>query len=256
MSSTPVVAASRCCSTRSSRWSPAGRSPSPSSSTRRCSVEAHLAGSDVASLRYEVMYLLEAEDATIPAFKQTWAALGDSIVVVGGDGLWNCHVHTDDIGGAIEAGIEAGRPRHIRVTDLLEQVEEEQWVREQDAALADMSGATEPARAPESEVETAVVAVGVGEGIRRLLVEPRRARDRGRWSVDEPVDGADPRSGGALPVGARWSCCRTTRTSCPVALPGGRADDERRRGRRRPRPSSRRSRRSSRTTRTPSSTTT
>ncbi|MGZ6966708.1 MAG: DAK2 domain-containing protein [Acidimicrobiia bacterium] len=128
-------------------------------------VEAHLAGDDVASLRYEVMYLLEAEDSTIKAFKETWAALGDSIVVVGGDGLWNCHVHTDDIGGAIEAGIEAGRPRQVRVTDLLEQVEEEQWVREQDAALGDVPVA--PIGPP---VETAVVAVGVGEGVKRLLV--------------------------------------------------------------------------------------
>ncbi|MGZ4798302.1 MAG: DAK2 domain-containing protein [Acidimicrobiia bacterium] len=128
-------------------------------------VEAHLAGDDVASLRYEVMYLLEAEDSTIKAFKETWAALGDSIVVVGGDGLWNCHVHTDDIGGAIEAGIEAGRPRQVRVTDLLEQVEEEQWVREQDAALGDIPVA--PVGPP---VETAVVAVGVGEGVKRLLV--------------------------------------------------------------------------------------
>ena len=59
-----------------------------------------------------------------PQFKRTWGALGDSIVVVGGDGLWNCHVHTNDIGAAIEAGIDAGRPAEIRVTDLLEQVEE------------------------------------------------------------------------------------------------------------------------------------
>jgi fatty acid kinase len=137
-------------------------------------VEAHLAGDDLASLRYEVMYLLEAEDSTIDAFKQTWAALGDSIVVVGGDGLWNCHVHTDDIGGAIEAGIEAGRPRQLRVSDLLEQVEEEQWVRDQDANLARASGGgPRGAEAPADHrqaVETAVVAVGVGEGIRRLLV--------------------------------------------------------------------------------------
>ncbi len=144
--------------------------PEPQFVNTPMSVAAHLSGSDVASLRYEVMYLLEAEDSTIPSFKQTWAALGDSIVVVGGDGLWNCHVHTDDIGGAIEAGIESGRPRHLRVTDLLEQVEEEQWVREQDAGLADMSGATEPAKPAAPEVETAVVAVGVGEGIKRLLV--------------------------------------------------------------------------------------
>src|SRR4051812_14459971 len=51
----------------------------------------------VADLRYEVMYFLEAPDSTIPAFKNVWAGIGDSIVVVGGDGIWNCHIHTDDI---------------------------------------------------------------------------------------------------------------------------------------------------------------
>ena len=137
--------------------------PEPEVVTTPVLVEAHLAGQDLASLRFEVMYLLDAEDSTIAAFKDTWAAVGDSIVVVGGDGIWNCHVHTDDIGAAIEAGIEAGRPRHIRVTDLLEQVEEEQWVREQDATIGANRAAARPV------VPTAVVAVGVGEGIRRLL---------------------------------------------------------------------------------------
>ena len=65
-------------------------------------------------LRYEVMYLLDAEDETMPAFRESWGAIGDSIVVVGGDGLWNCHIHTNDIGAAVEAGIDAGRPRNIR----------------------------------------------------------------------------------------------------------------------------------------------
>ena len=140
--------------------------PEPEIVATPVAVEAHLAGSDLASLRYEVMYLLEARDSTIDAFKQTWAALGDSIVVVGGDGLWNCHVHTDDIGGAIEAGIEAGRPRQLRVTDLLDQVEEEQWVRDQDPSLAGVGGGEADAGVM---VATAVVSVGVGEGIRRLL---------------------------------------------------------------------------------------
>ena len=114
----------------------------------------------VADLRYEVMYFLEAPDATIPAFKDVWAGIGDSIVVVGGDGLWNCHIHTDDIGAAVEAAIDAGRPRNIRVTDLLEQVEEERWVRE-----------AEPGPLVESDepVDTAVVAVAVGDGIRRIF---------------------------------------------------------------------------------------
>ena len=100
----------------------------------------------LAGLRYEVMYLLEAPDETIPAFKEVWAGLGDSIVVVGGDGLWNCHIHTDEVGPAIEASLDAGRPRSIRVTDLLEEVEEERWVREGagDQASGPVAGAVRP----------------------------------------------------------------------------------------------------------------
>jgi len=94
------------------------------------SVAKHLAGDDVSGLRYEVMYLLDAPDASMPAFREAWAAIGDSIVVVGGDGIWNCHVHTNNIGAAVEAGIDAGRPHSVRVTDLMDQVEEERWVRE------------------------------------------------------------------------------------------------------------------------------
>ncbi|MDQ6855396.1 MAG: DAK2 domain-containing protein [Actinomycetota bacterium] len=131
-------------------------------------VEAHLHGEDVSTLRYEVMYLLEAQDSTIPAFRDTWGSLGDSIVVVGGDGIWNCHVHTNDVGAAIEAGIDAGRPHNIRVTDLLDQVEEEQWVREHAAPGELDEPAGENASAAEA-CTTAVVAVGVGVGVQRLL---------------------------------------------------------------------------------------
>ena len=119
----------------------------------------------LARLRYEVMYLLEAPDETVPAFKEVWAGLGDSIVVVGGDGLWNCHIHTDEVGPAIEASLDAGRPRNIRVTDLLEEVEEERWVREGAGDLA--SG---PSQAPIGPTPvTAVVAVASGDGIGRIF---------------------------------------------------------------------------------------
>jgi fatty acid kinase len=115
----------------------------------------------IADLRYEVMYLLEARDETVPAFKDVWAGIGDSIVVVGGDGLWNCHIHTDDIGAALEAALDAGRPRNIRVSDLLEQVEEERWVRE---AIPELDGVVSATPVP-----TAVVAVCTGDGIRRIF---------------------------------------------------------------------------------------
>ncbi len=118
--------------------------------------EAH---DSVSDLRYEVMYFLEAPDDSVPAFKDVWAGIGDSIVVVGGDGIWNCHIHTDDIGASIEAALDVGRPSKIRVTDLMEQVEEERWVREAEPAA--------PVELP--HVTTAVVAVATGDGIKRIF---------------------------------------------------------------------------------------
>ena len=138
--------------------------PEPSLGFTPASVEAHMRGDDVTGLRYEVMYLLDSPDASIGAFKETWGALGDSIVVVGGDGIWNCHVHTNEIGAAVEAGIEAGRPHQIRVTDLFEQVAaEHEWVE----AGGGHAGAARTATS--TPCETAVVAVAVGNGVGRLL---------------------------------------------------------------------------------------
>ncbi len=118
------------------------------------------APTDLASLRYEVMYFLHADEPAVAEFKEAWMRIGDSIVVVGGNGLYNCHIHTNDIGAAIEAGIVAGRPAKIRVTDLLEEVEERAWVRE--------AGATASAALADN-VTTGVVAVGVGAGIVALF---------------------------------------------------------------------------------------
>ena len=99
---------------------------------------------------YEVMYLLDAEDDAVPALRERLAPLGDSLVVVGGGGLWNVHVHVDDVGAAIEAGIEAGRPHRVRVTHFAEQVA---------AARAKV-----PARTGRT-----VVAVAAGPGLARLF---------------------------------------------------------------------------------------
>ena len=120
-------------------------------------------GDDLSELRYEVMYLLNAPDQSIEEFKKIWAGLGDSIVVVGGDGLWNCHIHTNDIGTTIEAGIEVGRPERIRVTDLSEEVMEERWVRE----AAEVGKIDE--RVVADEVPCAVVAVSPASGISRIF---------------------------------------------------------------------------------------
>ncbi|SDC63725.1 DAK2 domain-containing protein [Actinokineospora iranica] len=73
------------------------------------------AGSDL--FAYEVMYLLgESTEDAAGALRERLVGLGDCVSVVSdGDGLWTVHVHCNDVGAAIEAGIEAGRPRRIRV---------------------------------------------------------------------------------------------------------------------------------------------
>jgi dihydroxyacetone kinase-like predicted kinase len=65
---------------------------------------------------YEVMYLLDAPTERVTALRARLAPLGDSLAVVGGAGLWHVHVHVDDPGAAVEAGIEAGRPHRVRIT--------------------------------------------------------------------------------------------------------------------------------------------
>ena len=88
---------------------------------------------------YEVMYLLDTQDGEIPPLRARLGELGDSVVVVGGDGLWNVHVHVDDVGAAIEAGLAIGRPHRIRVTHFAEQIA---------AAAGDGSGGSRRPRAP------------------------------------------------------------------------------------------------------------
>ena len=96
---------------------------------------------------YEVMYLLAASDESIGPLRAALAPLGDSLVVVGAEGLWNVHVHVDDVGAAIEAGMAAGRPHRIKVTHF----------------GAQMSAPVRQGRA--------VVAVSVGAGLTELMRE-------------------------------------------------------------------------------------
>jgi DAK2 domain fusion protein YloV len=119
---------------------------------------------DVSEHRYEVMHLCDLADERIGDLKSRWGEIGDSIVVVGGDGTWNCHVHTNDIGAAIESVLDLdGRPYRIRVSDLFEEVSAEHAARE-----AAMTGAAPPDL---PAVTCAVVAVSSGPGISELFTE-------------------------------------------------------------------------------------
>lgn len=104
---------------------------------------------------FEVIYLLEADDAAVARLRERLDGLGDSLVVVGGDGLWNVHVHVDDAGAAVEAGVEAGRPYRIRITHF-------------GAGDVHTTGSERP---PRERARRAVVAVVPGEGLAVLYTE-------------------------------------------------------------------------------------
>jgi DAK2 domain fusion protein YloV len=71
----------------------------------------------------EVQFLLaDSDEVAVARLQARLGELGDCLVVVGvdtpGGREWNVHVHVGDVGAALEAGIEAGRPHRISVTPL------------------------------------------------------------------------------------------------------------------------------------------
>jgi DAK2 domain fusion protein YloV len=126
--------------------------PAPMRSARAARAVPREAGS--AEYAYEVQYLLDAEAHAVERLKVTLAALGDSLAVVGTGGdppVWNVHVHVNDVGAAIEAGVEAGRPHRLAVTRFADQV------------------APAPAALERDDQVRAVVVVAAGPGLAELF---------------------------------------------------------------------------------------
>ncbi len=144
---------------------------------------------------FEVIYLLEAADTAVARLRERLDALGDSLVVVGGDGLWHVHVHVDDAGAAVEAGVEAGRPYRIRITHF---------------GHGD-AHTTHAERPPRERAQRAVVAVVPGEDWPGCTPRPARP-------PCSPAPGSRPRAGNwSTRCGGRTrarSCCCPTTRSC------------------------------------------
>ncbi|SHM31181.1 DAK2 domain-containing protein [Cryptosporangium aurantiacum] len=74
---------------------------------------------------WEIQYLLDVPadaDRRIAALRTRLSEVGDSVVVACADagvGLWTIHVHAHDIGAALEAGLDAGRPHQVAVEPLI-----------------------------------------------------------------------------------------------------------------------------------------
>ncbi|MBB4908298.1 DAK2 domain-containing protein [Actinophytocola algeriensis] len=153
-----LAAAQRATAERAARAGTATREESSLYTSRE-------SGSD--AFAYEVMYLLEqvADDHTAEGLRDTLVGLGDSVSVVGdGAGLWTVHVHCNDIGAAIEAGVETGRPRQIRVARFADAASPEASRFTKDRAVVVPSRSTEFADLLISEGVTVCPVDGDGDG--------------------------------------------------------------------------------------------
>ncbi|WP_456845625.1 DAK2 domain-containing protein [Cellulomonas sp. P5_C6] len=78
---------------------------------------AHLASVEPSGGAFEVMLLVSDDHPQVDTgaeLRRRMGALGDSVAVVGGDGWWHVHVHTDDPAAAIE-GAALGRREQVLV---------------------------------------------------------------------------------------------------------------------------------------------
>jgi len=125
---------------------------------------------------YEVQYLLDAPTEAVDRLKGVLAGLGDSLVVVGTGAApgeiptWNVHVHVNNVGAAVEAGVEAGRPYRISVTRFLD--------------TAGPTGGGPPRAAPDPAARATVV-VAPGAGLAELIRGEGAAVIGGNPSTEE-----------------------------------------------------------------------
>jgi len=137
---------------------------------------------------FEVQYLLDADDDVARVLRRHLEQVGDSVVVVAAGGLLNVHVHTGDVGAAIEAGLGHGRPSNIEVTHFGDQM---------------------AARAAASHTAVGAVAVLSGAGLRSIAGSLQAV----------VVDGA---AGSLPPVAAVLEAIGAVQAHRVVVLPGHR----------------------------------
>ncbi|HYB37460.1 MAG TPA: DAK2 domain-containing protein [Mycobacterium sp.] len=121
-------------------YGPSPRQPSPEAATEQPAPQ------------FEVMYLLGGCDATgADALRDRLGQLGDSVAIAASAfdavGGYSVHVHTNDAGAAVEAGLVFGSPRQIQISALTDgtgRLPPGSWTRERAVlAVIDGDGAAE-----------------------------------------------------------------------------------------------------------------
>ena len=110
---------------------------------------------------YCYTFLLTGEGLDIPSLEREFGVLGDSLLVVGGDGQFKIHVHSDEPGKVLALATAKGVLTEIEIDNMKEQTAARTKRLAEQAASA-------PAQTADGAM-TKVVAVVAGEGNKQLF---------------------------------------------------------------------------------------
>ncbi|MCH8207168.1 MAG: DAK2 domain-containing protein [Chloroflexi bacterium] len=136
---------------------------------------------------YCTQFIVSGEGLDPEVLRERMASLASSIVVVGDQSIVKVHVHVDDPGPVLSAGVSLGGLSQIKIDNIDEQHREYASARRQTEV---------PPVAPVDDTGVAVVAVAVGEGIEGVFADLGAARviaggDTMNPSVQELVEAVE-----------------------------------------------------------------
>lgn len=157
--------------------------------------------------QFEVMYLLhDCPPAGVEALRHRLTRLGESVAIAAGADGHSVHVHTDDAGAAVEAGLAVGRLSGIHISGLFTPRPRGSWARERAVlAVVDGAGAAElfaaegacilPVDAAEPISAAQLLRAMVDTGAAQVLVLPN-----GHLPAEELVAGCTAATGWGIEV--------------------------------------------------------
>ncbi|SHG96897.1 hypothetical protein SAMN02745221_01376 [Thermosyntropha lipolytica DSM 11003] len=116
----------------------------------------------VLEFQYCTELLIKGENLDVDDIKDHLAPLGDSMLVVGDEGLVKVHIHSNHPGKVLETCLQWGDLSDIKINNMLEEAHEhlQNW-----EEMAENGGEEEKRYSK----KLGLVAVGVGDGIKKIL---------------------------------------------------------------------------------------
>lgn len=136
---------------------------------------------------YCTVFAIQGEALEVDEIRAHMESIGRSPVVAGDDRLVKVHVHMEDPGKALSAGISVGAISNIDIKSMDEQTAEWAANRRSDVAVSDSSGSTD-------SMNLAVLAVAAGDGMVAFFEEA----GMGAIAIVEGGDSMNPSVGDLL----------------------------------------------------------